>query len=238
MKRTILLMIALMFVGMSAQAASIDKLMNKVIKAYGGEKALNNITAVDMEISINAGGMSQEVKMKTKDPDLFYMDVNVMGQNMKFSFDGNKYWMNQGGKVMEAPAQQAPQLKGQADQLKDLVKIGLADYKTDGNTYTKKGRETVDGVECVLVEVTKKGEEGVSTIYINKKTNLIHQMVTTAKQQGQEVKITVKAQDYKKVNGIMIAHTLKIDQMGQAVEFKIKKLSINPKIDNKVFTLK
>jgi outer membrane lipoprotein-sorting protein len=237
MKRTILLMIALMFVGMTAQAASIDKLMDKVINAYGGEKKLNGITAMKMDLSIAVGAMNQNIKLTAKDPDLFLLETEAMGQKMKAACDGKKYMMDQGGNVMELPPQAQDQVKIQADQFQEFVKMGLTDYKTDGNTYKKIGRETVDGVDCIKVEVTKKDSEEKSVLYIDKAKYLIHQIVTDVTQGGQKTTTTVKIRDYKKVNGIMVAHKIEIKGQ-QNVTMTINKLEINPKIDNSVFTLK
>jgi hypothetical protein len=84
-----------------------------------------------------------------------------------------------------------------------------------GITYTYKGKETIEGQDYYLLE--QAFEDGfITTMYIDAKTYLVHKAKSrTPNQMGVEVDQEVFMTDYKKVDGIMIAHEMRIIQDGE-----------------------
>jgi hypothetical protein len=77
---------------------------------------------------------------------------------------------------------------------------------------------------------TKNGNE--KTYYFDLVTNLIYKEETTTKQQGQEVKSSVKYLDYKTLeNGIKMAFKSDMGMMMMVTN----KVTINPTIDETIF---
>jgi outer membrane lipoprotein-sorting protein len=83
-----------------------------------------------------------------------------------------------------------------------------------GVTYTYKGKEKVDDTDCFVLEQAFS-DGTVNTLYVDTKTYLLYKTKgTTMGQMGGEVEQEMLFSDYKKVSGVMIAHTVTIIQDG------------------------
>ncbi len=222
MKRTLslclfgLLLFSLMSSPVLSQSA--DDVINKMIDAMGGRKAMeaiNDQTSTGT-MELTQMGLSGSVTNYGKRPNKVRMDIEVMGMVITNAFDGETAWMvnPQTGSSEEMPEEQAELMK--RDSMGDDAYLNPGKY---GITYTAKGKEDVDGKECFVIE-QKFSDGHLSTMYIDIKTYLLYKTKgMSINQMGVEVEAENIMTDYKKVSGLMSPQTMTVYQDGE--EFMI-----------------
>jgi outer membrane lipoprotein-sorting protein len=220
-----------------ALSQSADDILNKMIDAMGGRKAMEAIkdqtSSGSMELT--QMGLSGTVTNYFKRPNKNRMDIEVMGMVITQAFDGTTAWMvnPQTGSSEEMPEEQAVYFT--RDSMGDGAYL---DPKKYGITYTAKGKEEVDGKECFVLE-QKHSDGHVTTLYIDTKTYLIYKTKgMSLSQMGVEVEAENVMTDYKKVNGMMSAHTMTMYQDGEEfMVFTLEEIKYNTGLEDSFFEM-
>ncbi|MBN1224273.1 MAG: outer membrane lipoprotein-sorting protein [Candidatus Aminicenantes bacterium] len=197
-----------------AISESADDVLNKMIDALGGRKALEGIEDATMTgtMELTQMGLSATVTSYRKNPNKTRMDIEVMGMVITQAFDGQTAWMvnPQTGSSEELPEQFAEYSK--RDSLGDAAYL---DPKKYGITYTLKEKESIEGKEYLVLEQAF-ADGYIATLYVDPKTYLVYKSKGTALNQMQvEVEQETVQMDYKKINGMMVPHTVTIFQDGE-----------------------
>jgi hypothetical protein len=210
---TVLLFLSLAYAPARAQQAS--DILEKMIEASGGRKALEGIkdTSMSGDMNIIQMGMSATVTMYHKEPHMSRQDIEVMGMLITQAFDGNVAWFTnpQTGAVEEMPPMMLEYTKRSSLQMGNAALLHPEKF---GIKYEFKGKESIEGKDYfVLTQAFENGD--VNTWYVNADSYLLHKMKTTSlEMMGGETEQELVFTDYKKVNGIMAFHSLTIYQDG------------------------
>ncbi|MDH4258601.1 MAG: outer membrane lipoprotein-sorting protein [Candidatus Aminicenantes bacterium] len=215
-------------------AQKATDIMEKMIEAQGGRKLLGSIKDTTMvgTMEIAMAGMSGTLAMYLKEPNKMRMDMEVMGMVITMAFDGESaWWINpQTGATEEMPADQAEQITRQAwgnDILLNPDKHGV--------TYELKEKETLEGKEYHVLEQSFP-DGWKMTWYIDAQTYLPYKTVSKQIQMGVEVEAESFLSDWKKVEGVMTAHTLKTYQSGEeAMTMSFTEVKYNTGIEDSLF---
>ena len=220
--------------GLSQKASDV---LAKMIDAGGGKKNLEKAKDMTMtgNIELVSMGMSGSLTLYSKEPNKLRMDIEIMGMIITQAYDGETAWWTnpQTGASEELSGEQADDLKRQAmgnDSLLNPAKYGI--------TYTLKGKETVDDVDCFVLEQTYSDGYTVS-LYINSETYLPYKTkATTMGQMGVEVEAESFPADYKKVGGMMIPHSIRVVHDGEeAVTMTFTEVTINTGMEDSMFKM-
>ncbi len=207
--------------GFSQDASGV---VEKMIEASGGRKALENIkdTTISGNFDLTQMGMQGMMTIYHKEPNMFRQDIEVMGMLITTAFDGETGWMvnPQSGATEELPEDR------QAEASRGALTYGNAVLlypEKHGVTYKLKGEETVDEVKCLVLEQAFS-DGHVVTMYIDAGSHLIHKtkQLSTG-QMGTEVDTEVVFSDYKDVDGMPAPHLVTIYQDGE--EFAVMTVS-------------
>lgn len=228
--------ILLSFVVVFASIASIsaqtaDEVINKYVAAIGGAEKWSKIQSLKVEGQIEVQGLAIPFTMQA---------VHMKGVRVDAEFQGNKIidittptkgWSQNplmGKSSLEAIT--ADELKTKLDELD--VQDEFVNYKEKGSTVEFLGKEEEEGTSYNKIKMTtKNGNE--KTYYFDLVTNLIYKEESTIKQQGQEMKQSVKYLDYKTLeNGIKMAFKSDMGMMMMVTN----KVTINPTIDETIFS--
>jgi len=207
--------------GYSQDASSV---LEKMIKASGGRKALENIkdTTISGTFDITQMGMEGTMTISHKEPNMFRQDIEIMGMVITNAFDGEVGWMinPQTGAAEEL----AEDLQGQAKR--GALGYGsaiLLHPEKYGITYKLKGEETVDDVKCVVLEQAYS-DGHIALMYIDASNYLVYRTrQPSLNQMGVEVETDVIFSDYKDVDGYPSPHLVTIFQDGE--EFAVMTVS-------------
>lgn len=231
MKKIIFSLAVLFTTAGVALAQTADEILAKSIEARGGADKLKGLKSLRTESTTSVAGMDLTSKSVIVNKRGMRNDIEVMGQTITMAVDGDKGWMinpMQGG--TDPVALPEEQMKASSAQL-DLS--GLANFKEAGTTAELLGKETMDGTEVYKVKTT--GKDGmVITHFIDSKTFYVLKMAIKIGQGDIETRMS----NYKVVDGIAFPHTTEVSnpEVG-AITTTIKKLEVNPTIDESIFAM-
>jgi len=210
MKKTLILcFLGILLASLTASpgwSQTAKEILDKMIEATGGRKAIESIddSTVTGTIELVQQGLSGTLTVYKKEPNMMRIDVEIMGMLITQAYDGEMaWWVNpQTGATEEMPETEAASMKRDA-----LPRDAAFNPEKYGITYVYKGKEPLDGKDHYIIEQTYADGFKV-TLYIDAGTYLITKSLGTISSQMGEVEFEQHASDYKKVNGLMIAHTL------------------------------
>jgi outer membrane lipoprotein-sorting protein len=212
-----------------------DDIVAKMIKAQGGKAALEKIkdSTLTGTMDIVQMGMSGSLTYYQKEPNKMRMDMEIMGMAITQAFDGESAWGidPQTGSVQDMPEDQAKEMKRQS-----LGNDALLHPEKYGITYAYKGKETLEGKEYYVLEQTF--EDGfIMTLYIDTKTDLLYKSKSKGtSMMGMEVDQEVFVSDYKEVEGLMVAHVMRIIQDGEeAITMTFTDIKFNSGLEDSLF---
>jgi outer membrane lipoprotein-sorting protein len=185
-----------------------------MIEALGGKATLAKIkdTTMSGTLEMVSMGISGSLTFYQKEPNKMRMDMEFMGMVMTQAYDGEMAWGldPSTGSVQEMPEEQAKESKRMA-----LGNDALLYPEKHGITYTYKGKETIEGQDYHLLEQAFADGDS-TTMFIDAKTYLVHKVEQRApNQMGVEVDQEVFTTDYRKVDGMMISHKMRVVQDGE-----------------------
>lgn len=195
-------------------AQSAKDILDKMIKAQGGKANLEKIkdTTMSGTLEMVSMGLSGSLTFYQKEPNKMRMDMELMGMVITQAYDGEIAWGldPSTGSIQEMAGEQAKDIERMA-----LGNDSILHPEKYGITYSYKGKETIEGQDYYILE--QVFEDGFSaTMYIDAKTYLMYKTKSKApNQMGIEVDQEVFTTDYRKVEGMMVAHEMRIMQDGE-----------------------
>ncbi len=104
-------------------------------------------------------------------------------------------------------------------------------YKDKGARYAKLQDIEQDGTKYYAVALISPDDESSVVLYIDKKTNLLFGM----EHSEQGIKALQLFGDYKKVDGIQVAHARTLISTEQQLDANVTEMTFNAKIDTTQF---
>jgi len=220
-----------------AQAQTAKDILDKMIEAQGGRKALEAIkdTTSVGGMEMVQMGMNGSITMSQKEPNKMRMDIEVMGMVITQAYDGEKAWFTnpQTGSTEEMPGKQAEDMRRQA--LGNDAALNPDKY---GITYTFKGKEKIGDKEYFVLEQAFK-EGSATTIYVDPATYLPYKSRTqTTDMMGADILAESIFEDYKKVGETVVSHKMIIYQNGaEFARMAFTSVSYNTGIEDSFFKM-
>jgi outer membrane lipoprotein-sorting protein len=242
MKKTLIgLMLALLAAGLILAPASgqtVKDVLDKMIQAQGGRKALEAIkdTTTTGSFEMVQMGMSGSMTMYNKEPNLMRMDMEAQGYLITQAFDGQTAWatnpMTSATEVMSE--QQALYFKRGA-----LGNASLFAPETLGITYELKGTEKVNDKDYI-VALQKQADGYTMTFYLDPQTYLTYKSKgKSLDMMGGEVDGETVMEDYQTTDGIPSPRSLTIYQNGvEFIRIKISSVKFNSGLEDSLFKMK
>ncbi len=199
-----------------AHAQSAAEILEKMIEASGGRKALEAIkdTTMSGEADMISMGMTGSMTMYHKEPGMTRQDMEFMGMVMTQAFDGEVAWFTnpQTSAAQAAPAEMQEYSKKGALEMGNSILLDPAKF---GVSHEFKGKETIEGKEYYLLErVFESGD--TTTFFIDPQTFYVYkQKQKSLDMMGGEVDQEIVFSDYRKVDGIPFPFTMTIFQQGE-----------------------
>ena len=227
------LAVGLTLVGLTgvASAQTVDEVIKKHIDAIGGKEAWAKVTGMRMEGSVMAQGTEVDLTMSRVLHTGSRVDISVMGMSgyrIMTPTEGWSYMPFQGQQAPEAMT--ADDIKQGQDELLDpgdpFVRM-----TENGTKAELVGKEEIEGTDCFKVKLTYKSGK-VTTAFIDSKNYYCIRQSSKVKANGQEMEIASDFSNFKKLpEGVTVPMTIG-SPMGSV---DMKKVEINPKLDDNVF---
>lgn len=209
----------------------------KMIEAQGGRKTLAAIQDTTMAgtIEIVQMGINGTATLYMKEPNKMRIDIEVMGMVITQGYDGQTAWMvnPQTGQAEELPENISREIKRQA-----LGNDALLHPEKYGITYEFKGTEKIEAKDYLLLEQTLSDGHKI-TLFLDPDTYLVYKSKgMTLNQAGVEVLGETVFSDYRKVDGVVVAHALTTSQDGQEyMRMTLTKITFNSNLEDSLFTM-
>ena len=199
-------------------AASPRAVVDRAVKAHGGQDALAKLPAVTVAFRGKFHGMGEAIDMTgevaTHGADRIKIDVEIDAGGQKFRFvsvlNGDEGWVRLGDATTTMDKDQLTEAREEAHSGWVATLAPLAD-----KAYTLElvGETKVDDRPAVGVRVSRKGRRDVN-LYFDKETGLLAKVESRVKDEmsGQEVTEETLPSDYKNVQGTR-----------QAMKFTVKR---------------
>jgi hypothetical protein len=228
----------------AAKAQTADEIVKKYLDNIGGADKLRALSGTKMSSKINAMGMELPLEIINLKNGKMLVKFELQGKEMvQQAFDGTTAWgVNFMTMKPEKSDNEATEnMKRETADFPDP----FLDYKIKGFKIESLGKETVEGVECFKIKLTKKPQlsEGMEVenvhFYYFDTENYVPVLSETEVKTGQYkgmVSQTVFS-DYQEVGGIYFPFSItnKAKGQGEGQTLNVTKVELNPKVDEKIF---
>jgi hypothetical protein len=233
--KTLKLVVIFLVIGMLAvtsKAQNVDDILKKHAEAIGGLDNWAKIKTMKMDMVMKMQGMEIPIVATQVNCTAMRTDITVMGMSGYNIITKTKGWnfMPFNGQTKPEPMTEDI-LKSSQDELCLVDK--LFRYKESGDKVEYLGTDDVDGTECIKLKLTDSiGKE--NTYFLDADTYLLLKKTVKAMVNGQVAENSVSMGNYQKMEeGIIVPMNTKIG----GGEMEIKKITINPEVDENIFTL-
>jgi outer membrane lipoprotein-sorting protein len=229
--------------GLPVSGQTVKSVLDKMIEAMGGRKTIEAAKDMTMTgtIEMVQMGMSAPLTMYQKEPNKMRVDLDLSalqaGLTFTQAYDGTKGWgTNQQTMVIEAMSEaQSKDISHQAmgnEALLNPQKLGI--------TYALKPKATLEGKDYIVLEQAL-ADGHKTTIFLDQATYLPYKTATTTldPMSGAIIETESFASDYRKVNGLMIAHSIRALASGtESQRITISTVTFNSNLDDALFIMK
>jgi len=183
-----------------------EEIIQKMIEAIGGRKAIESVddSTVTGTMELIQQGLSGELTIYKKEPGKMRLDIEIMGMLITQAYDGNlAWWVNpQTGATEEMPANEAANMKRDA-----LPRDAIFNPEKYGISFAFLGKEAIEGKDHYVIEQTY-ADGFKATLYVDSATYLLTKSKGTLGSEMGEADFEQFTSDYKKVDGLMMAHKI------------------------------
>jgi hypothetical protein len=223
-------------------AADARALVEKAVKAQGGQEKLDKFAAHTMKFKGTFHGMGQAIPMTgeifVQGADKSKVEVEVEAGGMKFQIvnvlNGDKGWAKMGKDLKELDKDEVAEAQEQAYFAWVATLAPLKDKKFTLKTI---GEQEVNKRATLGVKVSSKGHRDVD-LYFDKETGLLVKTETRVKDEGsgQEVTEETFPSGYKEVEGTKQSMKFTVKRDGKLfLEGEATEMTLAEKLDASTF---
>jgi outer membrane lipoprotein-sorting protein len=183
------------------------EIIKKMIDVQGGKEVFESIKDMTLSgtLEMVQQGLSGSLTVYKKEPDKTRRDIEIMGMTITQAYDGETAWgVNpQTGNTEEMEEQQAAEMKRESFPI-----VSMLYPEKYGFSFDYKGKEKIEDKDYFVIEQTYP-DGFKATLYVDAETYLSYKAkVKTMGPMGYEVEVEQFTSDYKKVDGMIIAHSM------------------------------
>jgi predicted Zn-dependent peptidase len=187
------------------------------------------------KVSVQGNEIAAQVTQQAVLPDKVRAEISIpaMGQNIVQAFNGTSAWVRQGGQTMDAPPQNASDMKAEA--ARDAVVFFLR-LPVGAKTQALPD-ESVDGKPADVVEVTAEGDFK-QTLFFDKSNHRLVKSTfqTVSPLTGEKTKAEETYSDFRQQDGFWIPfHTLERLNGEKFQDLTLTDIKINPGVSPSIF---
>ena len=202
------------------------------VKAAGGEKALNDIKDLKIEMSTSLQGRTMNVETLRKAPNKYKMTVSMGVMTLqKQVFDGTK--------AKESSFQGSRDITG--EELEDLKKEATMNqemqYEKMGYKLEVTGLEAVNGKDAYILQITSPSGSK-STEWYDAAGGLKVKSASTVNAGGQTINQVTTYADYKDFKGVKFPTTIAITGTPMPLNLQVQSVDMNTGIKDSEFDVK
>lgn len=224
-----LILICLASLSIAGAAQSASKILKQAEKALGGSKALQSVRSLSKigRIKNLSDGTEGKYVSQSSLPNLLNVNYDLGGFEVETGFNGRSAWSRNSRDGLQT-------LSGKAStdlQAKAVFRNNLwLNLKNEKSKAITGGQAAIDGKNANVVTITT--QKGVAIkLYFDAATGML---VRDEIPSGDVIEI-IDYSDYREVNGIKQAFTIKVMRGEQIYDIRLDEIKINPTIARSEF---
>ena len=221
----------------AAQDLTLDQILEKNLEALGGEEAVKSIKTlvINMKMVMGGGVMEAPMTVQIKRPNKFRTELTFQGRQIVSAYDGTVAWTINPMQGPEPQKLEGRMLTGLANAADDANTGALLLMKRGGSTVELVGKEDAEGSPTYKIKVTRKSGD-VSTHFLDAEKFLTIKTIMKTPQMGQEIEVESLPSNYKKVSGVLMAHSVENRVAGTTrMSMTIEKVEVNQPLEDAIF---
>ena len=227
--KTVLLVGLLTSFSFRIHAQTADEIINQCVRYTGGAAAWKKIQTLVSEGTYNYGGLEFPFKSYSKRPYQYKYIVPFKGKYFAQAYDGKQGWkidaFNGETKKTRLTGKAALAMANEADP---ELESPLINYKTKGHRAVLEGSDTVQGITCYKLKLTRKNGEEETLFFSNQDYSLLKKRAVSKNAELKNSLLDTYYSDYQEVHGVKIPFTtLSRDNDQVILTIKIKKADVN-----------
>jgi hypothetical protein len=235
MKKLVFALLGLAFI--SANAQTVDEVIQKYSENLGGLEAFNKIKTAKITATFTTQGMDLPMTIQIINGKAARTDVEAMGSAVIRSYKDGKAWTQNPFAGTPTPTEvtgaEVSNYKSQS-----MLASALMDYKARGHQVELQGQEDVEGVKTYKIKLTSKDDGKVTTYYISTKDYTLIKSASDQEIQGQTTTVEVWYSDLKDFNGTKFFMTRTQKMNGETFQSTaFTNIELNVTIDEKIFDM-
>lgn len=214
-----------------------DKIINNYIETIGGVDAWKALKNSRAQGSMNMMGQEFPFTVTSGAPNKMRIDVDIMGQKMTQSFDGETSWhimpmmgINKPTEMSEAEAKQV----NQSELVPEFI-----DYAERGYTVELVDSREIEGVATQGVRITD-GKDKDMTYYFDLE-NFVPIMMEVVVKEGQMKGATIETyfSDYQNIgdSDLIVPYFMEIKMPMGTQKMTISNMELNVEVEDKFFSM-
>ena len=238
----VFLTLVTLFVTYTISAQTADEIIDNYFENTGGIDTWNALNSMKSMATINQEGMEFPLTIINMKDGRQMLQFEVQGKVLTQAFDGDVSWSTN-FMTMEAEKSDAESTENMKRESLDFPDPFL-NYKDKGYSIELLGKETVEGVECFKIKLTKKPQlvdgldvDNISYFFFDTENFVpivIESEIKSGEMKGKISRGTFS--DYDEVEGLYFPFSVTegIKDMGaQTINFT--SFELNPEIDDAIF---
>ncbi|APZ46309.1 outer membrane lipoprotein-sorting protein [Polaribacter reichenbachii] len=238
-----ILLVAVMFLGLVANAQTADEILATYYENIGGVENLKKIKGLKMTAIVNQQGMEIPLEIYQMADGKQMSVINFQGKEIKQGvFDGETLW-GHNFMTMKAEKSDAEATANMKLDMNDFPDA-FVDYKEKGYKVELLGKATIDGAETFKIKLTKepvtidgKKEDSITYYFFDTENFVpiaIQSEIKSGPGKGMMSEITMS--DYQEVDGLYFPFSMTQGVKGQpGAPLTITKIELNPTVDAALF---
>jgi outer membrane lipoprotein-sorting protein len=231
--------VGLSIFALPAQDLKLEEILKKADQALGGAEALGRVQSIKLSLKMIMSGGQMEAPMLiwSKRPNLIRTETTVQGKTIVTTWDGDTGWMLNPFTTGEAQKMDAKTASNLLTFDVNGTLGSLAGYRNAGNDVELLGKEDVEGSPAYKVKLTLRTGMTI-TYFLDAAKFLPIKSIARVSTMGQEMEVENYPSDYKKVGGVLFAHTVEGRVGGKPImQVRYEKIEINEAIDDSLFKM-
>lgn len=207
-------------------AADADEIFNNHIEAMGGMKKLEALETLRMSGKINMGGMTGEIIITKKAPNLHLLQIKSPMFEIQEGCDGENVWATS---PMGFKKYDGEELEKRLEQTRIETLVG---FKERGGKYEFVAEEPVKGVDCYKMLFMQGTGDTTYTFYDKETYYMVKTEVETP-----EGAIEQFFEDFRTIDGYVYPFKLRTVSNQGRMMVTFDTIAVNIKVDESLFVM-
>ncbi len=236
-KSAVLTVLFLAFAGILS-AQTLEEILSKHYTAVGGADKWASVNTLKTTGKMKMMGMEADMTIFKKRTNKMFVEIGIMGSSIKQGYNGTTAWQIDG--VMGSGKPEVIEGEKASSLIRNSKMEGeLFNTSENFSKIELAGQEDVDGINCFKISAVDKNEQNI-TYYLNAETMLIEKK-TVENMQGETQGMSIKFEEYKDFEGIMLPvksfQEMKLKQGKFKQELILNSVEFNIDVQDSIFEM-